>query len=118
MNSDNRLSKDRHDRGVERISARELHVVGELVWRDPLQHQLAGICVFAFVALERDPQKSNPDCDHEAENDYGQDPPAKTQRFALDVVPVCHETCFSDEKERLATERFLLHCVFSKWRLI
>ena len=52
MNSGDCLSKDRHDHRVGRISARELHVISELVWRDALQYQLPGISVLAFVALE------------------------------------------------------------------
>jgi hypothetical protein len=31
---------------------------------------------------------------------------------------MCHERCSSDGAGRLATEGFLLDCVFSKWRLI
>jgi hypothetical protein len=89
----------------------ELQVIGQLVWRDALQHQLAGIRVFAFVALQRNAQKSNPDGNHEAENDYGEDAPAKTQHFAVQLDFMSHESCFSDWKGRLATERFPLHCV-------
>jgi hypothetical protein len=43
------LSKDRHHHG---ISSRELHVVGEFVRRDALQHQLTSVSVFSLVALE------------------------------------------------------------------
>jgi hypothetical protein len=64
---------------------------------------LAGISVFAFVALKRNSQKANPDCEDEAENDYCQDALAKTQRFAVDIDLVRHETCFSDRNEGLAT---------------
>ena len=52
MNSGYCLPKDRHNRGVGCISAWKLHVVGERVWRNTLQNELAGISVFAFVALE------------------------------------------------------------------
>jgi hypothetical protein len=48
-----------------------------------LQHQLAGIRVFAFVALKRDPQKSNADCDHKRRNDYDRDAPINAQCYAL-----------------------------------
>ena len=118
MNSKNCLSEDRHDHGISGIRSRKLHVVGEFVWRDALEHELAGIRVFAFVALDRNPQEPNSDCEDEAENDYRQDAPPKTQRFSVDIDPMCHERCSSDGAGRLATEGFLLDCVFSKWRLI
>ena len=39
------------DHGIRGIGPWELHAIGELGWRGVLQHQLAGISVFAFVAL-------------------------------------------------------------------
>ena len=75
MNSGYRLSKDRHDCRVRCISPWKLHVVGELVWWNALQNQLTGISVFAFVALERNSQKPNPDCDDHGEDCEPNNPP-------------------------------------------
>ena len=111
MNTKDCLAEYRHDQRIGGIGSRKLHAVGERVWRDPLQHQLAGVSVFAFVALQRNVQKSNPDGNHEPENDRGEDTPAETQCFALIVDFMRHESCFSDGKGQLATERFPLHCV-------
>ena len=74
MNSDYCLPKDRHDCGVGCISARELHVVGERVRWNTLQNELTGISVFAFVALKWNSKESNSDGNHEAQNDYRQNP--------------------------------------------
>jgi len=111
MDSGYRLPKDRHDCGVGCISARELHVVGELIWWNALQNELASIGVLAFIAFERNSQKSNPDCDDEAEEDHSNNQPAKTQCSVVDVDLMRHEGCFSNEKWSLATERFPHHCI-------
>lgn len=48
--------------------------------------------------------------------DYDQGVPTNAQRFAVIIDGIPHERClFSAENRRLATGRFPLHCVFSKW---
>lgn len=76
MNSGYCLPKDRHDGGVGCISAWELHVVGERVWRNTLQNELTGISVFAFVALERNSKKSNSDGEYHAKDCEPENPPS------------------------------------------
>jgi len=47
------LAENGHDNGVRGVSPRKLHIGRDAVWRDTLQHELAGVSVFTFVALER-----------------------------------------------------------------
>jgi hypothetical protein len=49
-----RVAEQRKDQAVCVVGTRKLHVVGELVWRDALKNQLAGVRVLAFIALEGD----------------------------------------------------------------
>ena len=90
MNSGDCLSEDRHDHGISGIGPGKLHVVGELIWGDPLQHQLTGIRVLAFVALEWDSEDPNTDRDSDAKDDYRQGPPCHSQDFVMDVALVSH----------------------------
>ena len=85
MNPGNCLSKHRHDDSVRGIRSRKFHIVSELVWRDALQHELAGISVFAFIALERNSKEPNSDCNDESKNDYRQNPPCKLQELSVNV---------------------------------
>jgi hypothetical protein len=55
------LTERPHDHGIGGIGAWKLHVIGELVRRDTLQHQLASISIFALVTLERNPEESYSD---------------------------------------------------------
>jgi amidohydrolase len=64
-----RLPKDRQDRGIGRIGPRQLHVVGQLVGRNTLQNELAGIGVLTLIALQRHVQQ--PPADRSKENDHG-----------------------------------------------
>src|SRR5262249_37098655 len=103
MNPSNRLSKERHDHGIGGVSARELHVVGELVRRDTLQYELAGICVFALVAFGRNSQEVDPDCNDQSKHDCRQSPPCKPCEFVVDVGLAHNESSYFDEKRNLAT---------------
>src|SRR5207253_2267060 len=103
MNSTGRLAEDRHDRGIGGISSGELHVVGEFIGGYSLQHQLAGISVFAFIALQWDPQQSNPNCHHEQKNNHREKPPSKSHNsVALDGLAF-HGCFYSCEKGRIAS---------------
>jgi hypothetical protein len=106
MDSGYCLPKDRHDYCVGCISAWKLHVVGERVWWNTLQNELAGISVFAFVALEWNPKKSDSDGNNDAKNDYGQNPPSTTESLAAIVNLMSHKSCYSDEKWEVATRAF------------
>ena len=106
MNSGYCLPKDRHDYCIGCISAWKLHVVGERVWWNTLQNELAGISVFAFVALEWNPKKSDSDGNNDAKNDYGQNPPSTTKSLAAIVNLMSHKSCYSDEKWEVATRAF------------
>src|SRR5437762_2756819 len=101
MNSGDGLSKDRHDHGVGSISARELHVIGELVRWNTLQNELTSISVFAFVALEWNSKKSNPDGNNDAKDNRGQNPPPNTQSLSAIVNPMSHKSCYSVEKRKV-----------------
>src|SRR6266705_6615113 len=90
MNSTDRLSEERHDQSVSGIGSGKFHVVGELVWGDTLQHELAGISVLAFVALEWNSEQSNSDRDSDAKSDYRQSPPCHSQGFVMNVALVGH----------------------------
>ena len=52
MDSGDGLSEDRHDHGVRGIDSGKLHIESCLVGRNALEEQLAGIRIFAFVALQ------------------------------------------------------------------
>src|SRR5580704_15704650 len=106
MDSGYCLPKDRHDYCVGCISAWKLHVVGERVWWNTLQNELAGISVFAFVALEWNPKKSDSDGNNGAKNDYGQNPPSCMKSLAAIVNLMSHKSCYSDEKWEVATRAF------------
>jgi hypothetical protein len=53
VNSRRSLPEHRHAHCIRGIGAGQLHVVGFLVRGDALEHELAGVGLFAFVALER-----------------------------------------------------------------
>ena len=106
MNSDNRLSKHRHDHSVGGIGAWEFHVVGELVGWNALQNQLTSISVFAFVTLEWNSKEPNSDGNNEAKNDYRQSPPPGMQSLGAIVNLMSHNSCYSDEKRNVATRAF------------
>ena len=61
MDAGRRLAEQLHDDRIGGIRAGKFHVVGEFVRRDALQHELAGVGVFALVALERKIQQPQPD---------------------------------------------------------
>ena len=106
MDSGYCLPKDRHDYCIGCISAWKLHVVGERIWWNTLQNELTGISVFAFVALEWNPKKSDSDGNNAAKNDYGQNPPSSTKSLAAIVNLMSHKSCYSDEKREVATRAF------------
>src|ERR1043166_5591114 len=106
MNSGDGLSKNRHDQGVSDISTRELHVIGELIRWNALQNELTSISIFAFVALEWNSKKSNPDGNNDAKNNRGQNPPRGTQSLGGIVNPMSHKSCYSVEKRKVATQAF------------
>ena len=70
MDSAGRLPKHREDRGIGRIGSGQLHVVGQLVGRNALQNQLAGVGVLALIAFQRHVQQAP--ADHFKEKDDGQ----------------------------------------------
>jgi hypothetical protein len=106
MNSGNRLSKHRHDHSVGRISAWELHVVGELIGWNTLQNELTSISVFAFIALQWNSKEPNSDGNNEAKNDYRQNPPPSAESLVAIVNRMSHKSCYSDEKREVATRAF------------
>lgn len=53
MNASRSLPKCCHDCCIGKVSSGQLHVVGGSVGWNPLQNELSGIGVFAFIALER-----------------------------------------------------------------
>src|SRR5262249_4631749 len=83
VNSGYCLPKHRHDGGVGRISAWELHVVGKGVWGNTLQNEFTGISVFAFVALKWNSKESNSDGDNETKNNSSHQPPCDRQHSFL-----------------------------------
>src|SRR6266404_5861853 len=80
MNANDCLPKDRHDQRVGRIGSREFHVVSELVRRDALQHELTGIRIFAFIALQRNTKKPDANNDHKTKNDHREKNPCGFQK--------------------------------------
>ena len=105
MNRMDRLPKERHDQRVGSIRSWKFHVVGKLVRGNALQYELAGISVLAFIAFKWNSKESDPDCDHKAENDYGQSPPGKTQKLVVALNLLNHGSCYSDEKRQVARMR-------------
>src|SRR5215467_12579990 len=79
MNASDCLPKNRHYQRIGCIGSRELHVVSELVGRDTLQHELPGIRIFAFVALQGNSEKSDANSDHKTKDDYGEKNPCGFQ---------------------------------------
>jgi len=67
MDPTGRLPEHREDRGIGGIGPRQLHVVGQLVGRNVLQNELAGVGVLAFVALQRHIEQTP--ADRSKEND-------------------------------------------------
>lgn len=53
VNSVRGLAKQGKNRGVGRVSAGQLHVVGQLIRRNALEYQLTSIGIFALVAFQR-----------------------------------------------------------------
>src|SRR6266581_1210879 len=106
MNSTDRLSEERHDQSVSGIGSGKFHVVGELVWGDTLQHELAGISVLAFVALEWNSEQSNSDRDSDAKNNYRQSPPCYSQDFVLDAALVSHRRAIPVKSSELQLHDF------------
>ena len=64
MNACRRVAKNRHQECVGGRRAWEFHAVGELVWRDALQEQLAGVGVLALVALQWQAKQANSSAGH------------------------------------------------------
>jgi hypothetical protein len=71
-----------------------------------LQNELTSISVFAFVALEWNSKKSNPDGNNDAKNNRGQNPPRSAQSLGVIVNPMSHKSCYSVEKRKVATRAF------------
>src|SRR5436190_4862990 len=59
MNTSYGLTEDQHDDGIGGVGAWKLHVVGEFVGRDPMQHKLTGVGVLALVAFQRQIEQTN-----------------------------------------------------------
>jgi hypothetical protein len=113
MNSGDCLSEDRHDHGISSIRSWKLHVVSELVRRDALQYELAGISVLALVALEWNSQKPNSDRDSKAKNDYGQSPPCDSQDFVMAADLVDHRKAIPVKSSGVQLHD-LLRAIFAK----
>ena len=60
MNSSWCLAEQRENQRVGHTSAWQFHVVGQLIGRNPLQHELARIGVFAFISLQRNVSQVKP----------------------------------------------------------
>ncbi len=74
MNPRRRFSEQRHDHGISGVCAGELHVERQLVGRYALQHELAGVRVFALVAFQRKIQQPQPRHGHQHQRG-GHEPP-------------------------------------------
>ncbi len=59
MNPDDGLAEKSHDQRVHGVCAGQFHVRSEAVGRDALEHQLSGVGVLAFIALERGRRKAD-----------------------------------------------------------
>src|SRR5437879_10048175 len=81
MNTNDCLSKERHDQRISSIGSREFHVVSELVRRDALQQELSGIRIFAFIALQRNTKEPDANNDHKNKDDYREKNPCGFQNF-------------------------------------
>src|SRR5271166_1455966 len=53
MNGGGTLSQGSENHGIRGCCAGQLHAVGKLIRRNAMQHQLTGVSVFPFVALQR-----------------------------------------------------------------
>jgi len=71
-----------------------------------LQHQLTGIRVLAFVALEWDSEDPNTDRDSDAKDDYRQGPPCHSQDFVMDVALVSHRRAIPVKSSALQLHDF------------
>ena len=114
MNPSDCLSEDRHDHSISGISSGKLHVVDKLVRGDPLQHELAGISVLAFVALEWNSEQSNSDRDSDAKNNYRQSPPCYSQDFVLDAALVSHRRAIPVKSSGVQLHDSL-RAILAKW---
>src|SRR6516225_10078647 len=110
VSADNCFSEDRHKHCICSVRSRKFHVVGELVGRDALQYEMAGISVLALVALKRNSQEANPDCEYETKNDYRHSPPCKPHEPVVDVGLTHHGSSYLDEKQNVATEGDARNC--------
>src|SRR5206468_2600984 len=81
MNTNDCLPKERHDQRIGFIGSREFHVVSELVRWDALQHELTGIRILAFIALQRNTKKPDANNDHKNKDDYREKNPCGFQNF-------------------------------------
>src|SRR6266571_5486988 len=79
MNANNCLPKNRHDQRIGCIGSREFHVVSEFVRRDALQHELTGIRILAFIALQRNTEKPDANSDHKTKDDHPEKNPCGFQ---------------------------------------
>ena len=89
MNSSDRLPEDSHNHRISDIDSRKFHIVGQRIGRDTLQHELASVSVFSFIALERDPQQSESNQDDEGDYEQRQNQ-CKAADFSLAGEIVLH----------------------------
>src|SRR2546428_9912787 len=101
MNANDCLPKERHDQRIGCISSREFHVVSELVRRDALQHELTGIRILAFIALQRNTEKPDANSDHEYRDDHCEKNPFGFQNSIAFCGLALHR--FFNETHRLQT---------------
>src|SRR5439155_67947 len=74
---------------ISDIDSRKFHIVGQRIRRDTLQHELASVSVFSFIALERDPQQSESNQDDEGDYEQRQNQ-CKAADFSLAGEIVLH----------------------------
>src|SRR2546430_9088304 len=98
MNANDCLPKDRHDQRVGRIGSGEFHVVSELVRWDALQHELTGIRIFAFIALQRNTKEPDANRDHQTEDDHCEKNPRGFQNSVAFCCLALHRF-FSETKD-------------------
>jgi hypothetical protein len=68
VNSRRSLAEQRHDERIHRVGAGKLHVESQLVRRNAVQHELAGVGVFALVTFQGKIQQPQPDHRHQHQN--------------------------------------------------
>src|SRR5579885_2029630 len=102
MNCDYGLPKERHDECVRAISAWKFHVIGEFIGGNALQHQLSGVSVFAFVALEWNSQEPQSYHHHESANDNSERPPDERRAIRVDIGRRAHKGSYFDQKRQVA----------------